>query len=136
MENKLVVRIVSFSYHQTGYPADASGNNGGFVFDCRFLPNPGREERYRNATGRDAEVVEYFSQHHEMALFLTNVFYIVDAAVTNYQNRGFSHLMIAFGCTGGQHRSVYSAENLAVHLRDQDVRVELEHIELKKKGYI
>ena len=136
MSDELTVRIVSFSFHQTGWPTDTSGNNGGFVFDCRFLPNPGREEQYKKQTGRDVPVIEYFSKYHNVASFLNNVFAIVDDAVANYQERGFSHLMINFGCTGGQHRSVYSAENLALHLEEKGVAVELEHIELKKMGYI
>ena len=136
MNNELTVQVVSFSFHQSGFPKDTSGNNGGFVFDCRFLPNPGREEKYKKSTGRDVEVIEYFSQYHQVASFLNNVIAIVDEAVANYQERGFSHLMVCFGCTGGQHRSVYSAENVAMHLQEKGVRVELEHIELKKMGYI
>ncbi len=127
---------MSFSFHQTGVPKDNSGNNGGFVFDCRFLPNPGREEQYKKQTGRDESVIEYFSKYHSVASFLNSVFAIVDAAVANYQDRGFSNLMVNFGCTGGQHRSVYSAENLALYLEEKGIKVELEHIELKKMGYL
>ncbi len=136
MNNPLTVDVISFSYHQTGIPADTSGNNGGFVFDCRFLPNPGREEQYKQLTGRDEAVIEYFSQYHQVASFLNRVFEIIDAAVANYQQRGFTHLQVCFGCTGGQHRSVYSAENLALHLEEQNVQVRLHHIELEKLGYL
>jgi aminoglycoside/choline kinase family phosphotransferase len=127
----IVVRIFSFSYRQN-HPADASGNGGGFVFDCRALPNPGREDRFKSFTGRDDSVIEYLQQQESVHQFLANVMSLVDASVSNYQKRGFRNLMVSFGCTGGQHRSVYMAEQLAKHLRQTNgVDVELRHLGLE-----
>jgi RNase adaptor protein for sRNA GlmZ degradation len=112
----LTVRIFSFSFHR-GLPRDDSGNGGGFVFDGRSLPNPGREERFKMLTGKDAPVAEYLHQQESVRQFLAMAVALVDASVTSYQQRGFKHLMVSFGCTGGQHRSVYLAEQLAKHLR-------------------
>ncbi len=111
----LNVRIVSFSYKQ-GIPVDHTGNGGGFVFDCRALPNPGRLQEYQSQSGLDTPVIEYLKGYNEIPEFLESVFKIVDAAVKNYMERGFQNLMVAFGCTGGRHRSVYCAESLAKHL--------------------
>jgi aminoglycoside/choline kinase family phosphotransferase len=113
---KLTVRIFSFSFHR-GLPQDDSGHGGGFVFDGRSLPNPGREERFKTLTGKDAPVIDYLSQHESVREFLASAVSLVDASVSAYQRRGFKHLMVSFGCTGGQHRSVYLAEQLARHLR-------------------
>jgi RNase adaptor protein for sRNA GlmZ degradation len=113
---RLTVRIFSFSFHR-GLPRDDSGNGGGFVFDGRSLPNPGREERFKMLTGKDAPVAEYLHQQESVRQFLAMAVALVDASVTSYQQRGFKHLMVSFGCTGGQHRSVYLAEQLAKHLR-------------------
>jgi aminoglycoside/choline kinase family phosphotransferase len=130
----LTVRIFSFSFHQKA-PADASGHGGGFVFDGRSLPNPGREERFRSMTGKDAPVIEYLSREESVRRFLEHVFALVDASVANYQSRGFRNLMVSFGCTGGQHRSVYLAEQLAKHLSERnDVGVVVRHVELEKLG--
>ncbi len=115
----LTVRIFSFSFHR-GLPQDASGNGGGFVFDGRSLPNPGREERFKSLTGKDAPVIDYLNQQESVHLFLASAMSLIDASVNTYQRRGFKHLMVSFGCTGGQHRSVYLAEQLAKHLRDKD----------------
>ena len=112
---KLTVRVFSFSFHR-GLPQDASGNGGGFVFDGRSLPNPGREERFKTLTGKDAAVIDYLNQQESVHQFLANAISLVDASVSTYQGRGFKHLMVSFGCTGGQHRSVYLAEQLAKHL--------------------
>lgn len=136
MSNGLTVRINSFSFHKSGIPEDMSGNNGGFVFDCRFLPNPGREEQYKEQTGMDTPVIEYFSQYHIISEFLGYVFKIADAVINNYQERNFSHIMFSFGCTGGQHRSVYCAENLAMYLQEKNINVDLHHIELENMGKI
>ena len=130
----LTVRIFSFSFHRA-LPADESGNGGGFVFDARSLPNPGREERFRALTGQDAPVIEYLDRQESVHQFLSHVVSLVDASVASYQRRGFSNLMVSFGCTGGQHRSVYLAEQLATHLRGVDgVEVVVRHIELEKMG--
>jgi aminoglycoside/choline kinase family phosphotransferase len=128
----LVVRVYSFSFHR-GLPKDESGNGGGFVFDGRSLPNPGREERFKALTGRDAPVVEYLNQEDSVHQFLASVWSLVDATVNNYQQRGFKNLMVSFGCTGGQHRSVYLAEQLAKRLRSRNgVDVEVRHLGLEQ----
>jgi aminoglycoside/choline kinase family phosphotransferase len=130
----LVVRIFSFSFH-CGLPKDESGNGGGFVFDGRSLPNPGREERFKAQTGKDAPVIDYLNQHESVHQFLAGVMSLVDASVGSYQERGFKNLMVSFGCTGGRHRSVYLAEQLAKHLRAKNgVEVAVRHVELEKLG--
>src|SRR3989475_8130685 len=100
----LVVRIFSFSFHRGGVPKDGSGNGGGFVFDGRSLPNPGREERFKTLTGKDAPVIDYLNQQESVHQFLASVLSLVDSSISNYQQRGFKNLMVSFGCTGGQHR--------------------------------
>jgi aminoglycoside/choline kinase family phosphotransferase len=131
--DNLVVQILSFSFHR-GWPKDDSGNGGGFVFDGRSLPNPGREERFKALTGRDAPVVDYLNQQESVHQFFASVLSLVDASVNEYQRRGFKHLMVSFGCTGGQHRSVYLAEQLAKRLRGRNgVDVVLRHRELEKR---
>jgi aminoglycoside/choline kinase family phosphotransferase len=128
----LTVRIFSFSFHRQ-MPADDSGNGGGFVFDARSLPNPGREERFRQLTGKDAPVIEYLNQQETVHQYLEHAQTLVDATVSAYQRRGFANLMVSFGCTGGQHRSVFLAEQLARHLRSTSgVDVVVRHIELEK----
>ncbi len=130
--DNLVVRIFSFSFHR-GLPSDDSGNGGGFVFDGRSLPNPGREERFKRLTGRDAPVIEYLNQEQSVHQFLASVMSLVDASVANYQQRGFKNLMVSFGCTGGQHRSVYLAEQVAKRLRGRPgVDVIIKHRELER----
>ena len=130
--DNLVVRIVSFSFHR-GLPKDESGNGGGFVFDGRSLPNPGREERFKTLTGRDASVIDYLNQQEDVHQYLASVMSLVDASVRNYQSRGFKNLMVALGCTGGQHRSVYLAEQVAKRLRGRNgVEVALQHRELER----
>jgi len=132
--DNLVVRVNSFSFHRE-LPKDESGNGGGFIFDGRSLPNPGREEKFKELTGRDAPVIEYLNQQESVHQFLACVYTLVDASVANYQSRGFKSLMISFGCTGGQHRSVFLAEQLARRLRSRNgLTVELHHIELEKKS--
>jgi RNase adaptor protein for sRNA GlmZ degradation len=125
---KLVVKIFSFSFHR-GFPKDDTGHGGGFVFDCRSLPNPGREERFKSLTGRDEPVVEYLNREESVHQFLASAMSLVDASVTAYQRRAFKNLMVSFGCTGGQHRSVFMAEQLARHLRNSaEVDVEVRHL--------
>jgi aminoglycoside/choline kinase family phosphotransferase len=127
----LTVRITSFSFHR-GLPKDESGHGGGFVFDGRSLPNPGRDERFKPLTGRDAPVIDYLNQQESVHQFLASVMSLVDASVSEYQRRGFKNLMVSFGCTGGQHRSVYLAEQLAKRLRGRNgVDVVLQHRELE-----
>src|SRR5580704_3105037 len=132
--DNLVVRIFSFSFHQ-GLPKDETGNGGGFVFDGRSLPNPGREERFKTLTGRDAPVIEYLNQQESVHQFFASVLSLVDASITEYQRRGFKNLMVSFGCTGGQHRSVYLAEQLAKRLRGRNgVEVIVQHRELETRS--
>jgi aminoglycoside/choline kinase family phosphotransferase len=129
--DNLVVRIFSFSFHR-GWPKDETGNGGGFVFDGRGLPNPGREERFKALTGRDAPVIEYLNQQESVHQFFASVLSLIDASVTEYQRRNFKNLMVSFGCTGGQHRSVYLAEQLAKRLRNRPgVEVVVHHRELE-----
>lgn len=129
-ENSILqVRIQSFSYKK-GIPNDLSGNGGGHVFDCRALPNPGRQEEYRAYNGKDKVIINYLESYPEVDHFLQNVFAIAEQSIENYTQRGFNHLMISFGCTGGQHRSVYCAEKLTKHLwGKKKIRVELTHTE-------
>lgn len=131
----LTVQVNSFSY-KSEIPPDSSGNGGGFLFDCRFIHNPGRYEPYKKLTGRDEPVINFLKHHSEMGDFLNNVFRIVDKAVENYIDRSFTHLQVNFGCTGGQHRSVYAADALVHHLKDKyGVAVELHHIEQEKRNW-
>lgn len=131
--SELTVRITSFSYKK-GIPEDASGNGGGFVFDCRAIHNPGRYDEYKQLTGMDEPVISFLDKEEAMQDFLEHVYGIVDYSVEKYRSRGFKHLMVSFGCTGGQHRSVYSAEHLAAHLREKfGVKVVLTHREQQKK---
>jgi aminoglycoside/choline kinase family phosphotransferase len=127
----LTVEIWSFSFHR-GALKDESGNGGGHVFDGRSLPNPGREEQFKQLTGKDGPVIEYLNQKEKVHQFLAIAMSMVDFSVAEYQERGFKHLMVSFGCTGGQHRSVYLAEQLAKHLRGRNgVEVVVRHRELE-----
>jgi aminoglycoside/choline kinase family phosphotransferase len=133
-EQNLTVRIFSFSFHQA-LPKDETGNGGGFIFDGRSLPNPGREERFKTLTGRDAPVIDYLNQQESVHQFLASVLSLVDASIGSYRQRGFKNLMVSFGCTGGQHRSVFLAEQLAKRLRGRNgLDVVLRHLELEKMG--
>ena len=114
-KHMLEVKVMSFAYKK-GIPNDPSGNGGGFVFDCRAINNPGKYERYNHFTGLDEPVIQFLEDDGEITNFLEHVYHIVDASVKRYMDRGFTNLMICFGCTGGQHRSVYSAQHLAEHL--------------------
>lgn len=126
----LTIDVISFSYKK-GYPQPAEGNGGGFVFDCRFLNNPGRYEEYKEKTGKDDEVKEFLHKNSTIDSFLRHVWEITDEAVEVYRSRNFTSLQIAFGCTGGQHRSVFSAEETARHILEKfpDVGVNLIHRE-------
>ena len=127
IQKGLTLSICSFSYRQ-GIPADQSGNGGGFVFDCRALPNPGRQETYLKLTGKDAEVIHYLQAEPRVGKFVDNAMHMVEPAVENYLERGFNSLVVCFGCTGGQHRSVYCAELLARRLQEKyPIHIKLQH---------
>ncbi len=129
--NKLSVCIHSFSYKK-GLPTDYSGNGGGYVFDCRALPNPGRIEKFRSLNGLEKPVSEYLERHSEVDRFMDNCTKIVKQSIDNYIARGFTNLSVGFGCTGGQHRSVYCANSLFEELnKRKNMRVFVEHRELK-----
>ena len=129
VKSTLTVSIYSFSYKRS-IPVDENGNGGGFVFDCRALPNPGRFEEFRKFTGKDQPVIDYLKKESAVSEFLGNAFSLVDQSVKAYTSRDFEHLMVAFGCTGGQHRSVYCAEELAKYLESNfKVNINLSHIE-------
>jgi aminoglycoside/choline kinase family phosphotransferase len=124
----LTVTITSFSYKQ-GVPEDVAGNHGGYVFDCRALPNPGKDEQLKFYTGTDEIVKNYMQQFPQVGNFLQHVFMLVDASIDKYMERGFTNLMVNFGCTGGQHRSVYCAEMLATHISSTyKINIKIEHI--------
>jgi len=125
----LLVTIYSFSYKR-GLPTDASGNGGGYVFDCRGTNNPGRYEQYQTLTGLDQPVIDFLEKDGEILTFLESVYALVDHHVARFIERDFTNLQVAFGCTGGQHRSVYCAEHLAKHLKEKyDVQIRLIHRE-------
>lgn len=125
----LVVTIYSFSYRK-GIPEDTSGNGGGYVFDCRSTHNPGRYEPYKQLTGLDEPVIRFLEDDGEILTFLNSVYTLADHHVRRYIQRGFTSLMFCFGCTGGQHRSVYSAQHLAEYIHKKfGVEVHITHRE-------
>ncbi len=128
MNNALTIHVLSFSYHRNGIPEDRTGHGGGFVFDCRFLPNPGRDPHYAELDGRDEEVRRYLHGCREVEAFWIQVRGIIDAAVESYSAQGYSDLTVAFGCTGGQHRSVFFAERLFAHLSKGSHMCGLDHL--------
>ena len=130
LTSHLTVTVNSFSFRK-GYPDDFSGNGGGFVFDCRALPNPGREPQFKTMTGRDWEVAEYLIEKPQTHVFLDHVKGLVGQGIDNYLERHFSHLMVSFGCTGGQHRSVFFAQSIADWIKQTypSVQVKINHIE-------
>lgn len=128
-DKQLTVKVMSFSYRK-GIPEDTSCNGGGYVFDCRYVHNPGRYDEYKPLTGLDKPVIDFLENDGEITEFLSHVYALADAHVKRYLERGFTSLMICFGCTGGQHRSVYSAQHTAEHIHNKfGVRVELVHRE-------
>ena len=131
-KDSLTVRVYSFSYKK-GIPEDFSGNGGGYVFDCRAIHNPGKYEKYKRLTGTDKEVKDFLEKDGEILQFLEHVYALASASVSRYKERGFTNLMFSFGCTGGQHRSVYAAQHLAEYLaKKHNVTVVLTHREQGK----
>ena len=137
MSDKLNINVRSFSYKK-GIPQDESGNGGGFVFDCRGILNPGRIQAYKTQTGRDEAVKNYLETQTKIADFLTAAFSIVDISIEDYLSRNFANLEINFGCTGGQHRSVYSADAMAKHIQEKfpEVNVVVHHVEQEAKNWV
>ena len=128
-KHTLTVKVMSFAYKK-GIPNDTTGNGGGFTFDCRAINNPGKYDRYKPYTGLDAKVIEFLEKESEVGTFLDHAYALVDASVKRYMERGFTNLMVCFGCTGGQHRSVYCAQHMAEHINQKfNVKVELIHRE-------
>ena len=128
-KRELVVRVFSFAYKK-GIPNDVSGNGGGYVFDCRAINNPGKFERYNNVTGLDEPVIKFLEDDGEMKIFLDSIYPLVDSHVKRYMERNFTNLMVSFGCTGGQHRSVYAAQRMAEHISKKfAIKVSLVHRE-------
>jgi len=137
LNNKtLKVLVQSFSYKK-GIPADESGNGGGFMFDCRGILNPGRFEAYKKLTGRDQPVIDFLENNTQMPTFIHYAKKMVAISVEDYMERGFEHLQISFGCTGGQHRSVYCTDAMAKMLREQyGVEVHVKHLIQDEKNWI
>lgn len=134
-DTALIVTINSFSFIKNGYPKDETKNGGGFVFDMRGILNPGRFDEYKHLTGLDKPVINFLEQQTKIPEFMNGVYDVVDISVEDYIKRGFEHLAVSFGCTGGQHRSVFAAEALARHLRNKfKVKIELGH--LNKEGWV
>jgi RNase adaptor protein for sRNA GlmZ degradation len=125
----LTVYLFSFGYHRSGIPADEGGHGGGFVLDCRALPNPHRDEALRPYRGDEAPVVAFMEAHPQVAEFADHAAALVLAAARSYAGQGRERLMVSFGCTGGRHRSVYQAERLAAALRAEGIRVALRHLD-------
>ena len=137
MSEILKITVRSFSY-KNGIPKDESGNGGGFVFDCRGILNPGRIQEYKTKTGRDSEVIEYLVNETRIAEFLNGTFQVVDLTIEDFLERNFTNLEINFGCTGGQHRSVYSADQLAEHVKSKfpQTEVKVEHLVQESKNWV
>ena len=126
-KQSLLIRLYSFGYHASGIPAGDPQHGGGFVFDCRGLPNPGREEKFTGKTGQDAEVIQYLEQFPMVHDYLDHVYRLIEMTAQNYLQRQFTALMVSFGCTGGQHRSVYCAEAIAAKLKNAGFNVKVIH---------
>ena len=132
--SELTVHIFSFSFRDGKIPEDPAKNGGGYVFDCRLLPNPGRDPAFQNLTGLGPEVNHFLTGHEEVEDFFQRVYEMVILSVKSYRKRGFSDLMVNFGCTGGQHRSVYFAERLSKKLSEEGIKVQLLHTQLPVLG--
>lgn len=127
-----LIEIFSFGYQKSGIPADPSGNNGGYVFDCRALPNPHYIETLRPFDGRDEEIIDYFGQFPQVAEFISRTVILVADHAQSFAQIGYAHLMVCYGCTGGHHRSVFCAEQAAIRLREAGWSVKITHVELER----
>ncbi len=137
MENKLNINVRSFSYKK-GIPEDPTGNGGGYVFDCRGILNPGRFEEYKTKTGRDQEVIDFLENQTEIKTFLEGVNQVISISIKDYLARNFANLEINFGCTGGQHRSVYSADQTEKFIAENfpEAEVNVQHVVQEEKNWI
>lgn len=135
--SKLNINVRSFSYKK-GIPTDPTNNGGGFVFDCRGILNPGRIQEYKTQTGRDEAVKTYLETETRIHDFLNGVFQVIDISIEDYITRNFENLEINFGCTGGQHRSVYSADATAKHIKEKypEVNITVQHVVQEEKNWI
>lgn len=125
----LTITLKSFSYKK-GIPYDTSGNGGGFVFDCRAIYNPGRKPEFKKKSGLDKEIIDFLDKTEDMQCFIDNAYALIRQSVATYKERDFKNLMICFGCTGGQHRSVYSAQKIADRLNEFDnIIIDIDHFE-------
>lgn len=129
MAKRLIITIYSFGYHVSGIPPDPGGHGGGFVFDCRGLPNPGRHPDFMRLTGEDGEVQRHLEAHPDVGRFIDHAVALIEISAASYAARGFERLMVSFGCTGGQHRSVYCAIRAAERLRAAGYEVQLIHLD-------
>lgn len=129
-KNQLNITIYSFGYLKSGIPADPTGNGGGFIFDCRGLPNPGRLDEFKDKTGQHSEVTAWLENTDHIKVFINNAISLITLTAENYVEREFTDLFTAFGCTGGQHRSVYCAEKIAHMLKSDQYTVILKHLDM------
>ena len=127
--DSLVIDIFSFGFRKSAIPQNISEHGGGYVFDCRALPNPGRQPKYQQLTGQDQQVIEYLKKKPQVSQFIENVYGLVRTHAENYRQRNFTSLTVCFGCTGGQHRSVYCAEELKIRLHNAGYKTTLKHID-------
>jgi RNase adaptor protein for sRNA GlmZ degradation len=131
---RLTVHVFSFGFKFSGPPPDESGHGGGFVFDCRALPNPFWDEALRPYSGREAPVAAFMERHAEVAAYAGHAWSLVRYTAAVYRGLGRERLMVSFGCTGGRHRSVYMAELIAARLREEDIDVALVHRDMERPG--
>lgn len=132
MKKKVKISIYSFGYSFSGIPKDPNGNNGGFVFDCRFLPNPYFEPELKECNGLTKELKTYFAEKKECQDFLSDISKILEASIKVYEEKGYENLYVAFGCTGGFHRSVYCSQQIFERFKSKDYKVSVKHLELEK----
>ncbi|MCK5759775.1 MAG: hypothetical protein KAH33_00675 [Candidatus Delongbacteria bacterium] len=126
----LLISIYSFGYHKNGIPLNEHGDVGGFVFDCRFLPNPHHDPKLREFTGKDHKIKDFFSDYHPVDLFIEDCVAMVEISARAYIQKNYSNIQIAFGCTGGKHRSVYCAERTAKKLSAKGYQIQIFHTEI------